>query len=1374
MSTDPTAQAAFRVPRSEIDALYDPGEQSPASRPGVGVVVSVDSSNLCTILINDDEISGVMWLGFVPPRVGDVVELEMRGDLLVVPAINDIDTFMEGMDETVEHIVSASNPGSPPAEELQVGGSMRSTDAWAFWGADTTNWSRELSESGQGMRLFQPAPPVLVARNMATIPSGEAGIGPDEYGKSWTGADTQSGTYSSTAQVESTTELSYAGSLGLKATWKADPKPSCVSLRTFGHTVGTQYTAQIRVYVPTSSQDVRLVVQGVAAGAVAAVKDSWVQLTLTYTATAAEQIIGITTPAGTPTLAGVAYLDAFSVIAGATPLAVYFDGDTVDNSTDQYVWRGDKGLSASEHYTGSSTPAVLIARNLVLNPSMETPNGAVPKGISFSGNATGASDTTWKNSGVTSLRVEPTPTGTNDSWAYVQGASTSANITNILQPGKTYTIIATSRLAAALTGTLHAHSRQIQISYHSVAGFAGSTAVYSGGMPNVADTVVTQRVTVTIPASAMWAVIRLGCGAAAGGGAVWWDDVCVVEDTYSGDYFDGSTPAQGDAFYSWTGTAHDSTSTRQHYTGAIPPPVLLGTNLLANPSFEVDTSRWAGIRATLTRQIDLTGARTGGAVARLVNDGSVNTHYLNVATANRLPVVPGQTVTFSAYARLVTGTGTNYIAKVWFYDAAGVVIGTSVAGTPVTLPADSSWVRLSVTTIAPALAATVGPAVSSQSLASTDTWEVDACLAEFSNVVGDYFDGATPATEDAYYRWEGTAHASTSTHWTAPPLVDPGPAGILWSEMTFDVSPGDIVHFEMDLGEIDKDSTAQVYALYGGVGGAAPLPGDSATVQAAVGSALALTAAISTLSASLTIPATVTLPVVGAVPPATVKLGVRLVGTGTSQVLAIAARATQTPAGWPLGSQWMNPDADQGALVTIQEMPLASVTGILTNAGTVDNPIPSAKKAVITAPPTSGGIAVVTFTGSFRFKTSSASTYLTLWDGTQEIALNYFTSTPTPDLGSFPFVMRGTIALAPGQEVTVTPRYRYSSTSTTVPHDIVRMQTSAEFYPGAVRSAGSSDAPTSYWDGDSWRPETLLGAVIDLSKDATVAVPTKTNTTTTLARSVSTLHAGGSLTLTATVTTGATGTVVFSQMDESTGIWTTLGSGTLSSGKATKTFAIASPGTYSFKAVYGGSPTHNPSTSATLAGTKVQKAVSKTVVLPCSWAQAYNGDGSKVTGTSADTAVYQGQPSIFAPPNPVPQATPAETIGNRKSLLRFDHSSIPAAATITAVSLVAKSGGWALWWSGDGTLVVGSFVSQATVPTTWPSSKTDEDRSRHAVSVGGWTVNLSAWANAALEASTFNGIVIGPGVSTSTAYYGYSSAPGKDQFTLKVTYDVWE
>jgi hypothetical protein len=53
-------------------------------------------------------------------------------------------------------------------------------------------------------------------------------------------------------------------------------------------------------------------------------------------------------------------------------------------------------------------------------------------------------------------------------------------------------------------------------------------------------------------------------GALVGGGDVWWDDLIMVQGTYTGDYFDGSS-TNDDYTFAWTTPAspHASTSTKR-------------------------------------------------------------------------------------------------------------------------------------------------------------------------------------------------------------------------------------------------------------------------------------------------------------------------------------------------------------------------------------------------------------------------------------------------------------------------------------------------------------------------------------------------------------------------------------------------------------------------------------------------------------------------------------------------------------------------------------------------------------------------------------------------------------------------------------------
>lgn len=588
------------------------------------------------------------------------------------------------------------------------------------------------------------------------------------------------------------------------------------------------------------------------------------------------------------------------------------------------------------------------------------------------------------------------------------------------------------------------------------------------------------------------------------------------------------------------------------------------------------------------------------------------------------------------------------------------------------------------------------------------------------------------------------------------------PSGTLWSAEAFEVEAGDIVNIEGHFADLVPVTTVQAVLLYAAVEDADYTPADPDTVVTAQGSAVTVSGTDTVLALQVTIPETVTFPVSGAVEPRTAKLGFMLTGDGDSQIVVTAARLTVTPHGWPLGSLWMNPDADVGGVATFTDTGTGPNTPItLPNAGGVAwQVVPGIKKVAATAPPESGGVLEVT--ASLTLIATSADAVEVAWATSQTGGFVGSVAQVAGAAGSrVPVLCRVFYRLGSGESVDLYPLFRYLTVPATA-FTHARPNVQAAFHPGAVMAGASAPDPMiRYWDGDSWRPSTLVPAVLDVSQDATGTAPTKTNTTTTVTRSASTLHAGATLTLTATVSPStATGTVTFYKATSSTGPWTSLGTSSLSGGKATRTWT-ATAGSYYFRATYAGSPTYNPSTSAATGATTVQSKTTHTVVLPCGWAQAYNGSGGKISGSGNDGAVHQGYYS--------------STHGNRKSLLRFDASTIPASADITAVTLICKSGGWDHWYNNSGgTLVVGYFLNQDTEPASWPGGKVTGDRSRHAVDVGGWSANLSSWATGPVGRSDFSGITIGPGPSQSVGYYGYSDSPGASQFSLKITYAVWQ
>jgi hypothetical protein len=1146
MTADPAAQGAYRVARSEVDSLFIRGEQSPVSRFTAGVVVSVDSANTCTVLINDVNVSGVQWLGLVPPVVGTVVELDMRGDQLVIPAINDLDSFREGIDESVAHIVSDTNPGYPPPEDLVLGGSMRSLDAWEFVAPDDQNWGRDLADSGQGLRVFQKTQAVFTARNYVTIPSAEAGTGPSQAGNSWTnytGTDAAP-VYSEASVIEPSVEQFYVGSASAKVTWAAGPDPAHMVLDVEGLVIGQQYTAQIWVYVPAGSPSVRLMVQKGTTTAVTAVKDTWVQLTLTFTATDVWHFVGVANTAGQPMTAGTVYLDAFSLVAGATPLAAYFDGSNVDTNTDHYLWLGTPHLSASEHYIGPLTPAIKLATNLVTQPSFEIPVTTPP-------------------------------------WSPDLGAGTISTAEHYL-----------GAQSLKLTNT--------------------STTPYAG-YAFAADAVKT--------------------------GLDYWASA-------------------------WVKSADTTLTVAIAPSGGVAPE---------SPRYQI-TGAWQRIMYPFRAEADGTGA----------------------------PI------------------------SIRFYSPETTVAVGAIAG------------------------------------------YIDAVMLTDAGALG-YFDGSTAPAEESYYRWEAAANNSSSTWWTASPTAVPGSTSTLWSESSFDVLPGDMIALEAHLLQIAPSSTAQFIVMYGPAEGTNPDPTTGAdVVTVAQGTPVAIGTADTTLTAAVVVPDTLAFPTSGSIAPQTIKIGIRFVGAGLGQAVVAGVTGVHTPKNWPLGSQWMNPDGQSGGLPTYAEtgVGLTGTTALPIGTLTAFAPIPGMKKVVFTAPPGVGGLLDVSAYLSVNVPNGAApaSVNFEIGWGTAPNA-GFFGSIPrliTPDVStSWPVVARGLINVPPGETIEVIPQYRYQAANPAVAFNYTRGTVQAVFTPGAVvAGTAAQPSPVSYWDGDSWRPDSLKPGVIDVSKDATVGAPAKTPTTTTLAKSSGVYQVGDTMTLTATVTTGALGTVTFYRSAASGGPWTSIGTVNLSGTKATRSYTGVAGDSY-FKATYNGSAAHATSTSAVTAATHFYQTVTKTLVLPCLWARGYTEAGAVLPGT---TAVSQGYLSELA--------------GNRKSLLRFDTSSVPNLVNITSVTLVCKSGGWPYWYySGGGTMIVGYFINQITEPTTWPSAQVLLDQSRHDLVEGGFSLNITSWAVKAIhgyEAHTFSGITLGPGPSESFVYYGFSAQPGKDQWSLKIEYETSE
>jgi hypothetical protein len=453
---------------------------------------------------------------------------------------------------------------------------------------------------------------------------------------------------------------------------------------------------------------------------------------------------------------------------------------------------------------------------------------------------------------------------------------------------------------------------------------------------------------------------------------------------------------------------------------------------------------------------------------------------------------------------------------------------------------------------------------------------------------------------------------------------------------------------------------------------------------------------------------------------------------------------------------WLDPGGQRSGLVTGASTTSSATTPQPVNSiGTWQKALGS-KKAVVQAPPGVGGLVMVYASGAIvSASTGAIQLRLTSLLGTVLTGQVRQAGSGLPN-EAVPFAITGMLPLGPGGVDELALEYTYTSAAAT-PSALWNPTLQTVFMPnGVMAGAAAQDASVRWWDGDSWRPDMLRPAAVDVSQDAGTASPTRTTTTTSLARSATTIHEDGTVTLTATVSPSPTGSVTFSSAKSASGPWTSLGAVPLASGKAVKTWKSVR-GAWYFKASYTGDTLYAPSESGAQTVT-VQYLQHVATTLQATKSQSYGGSGDKVVDTGHNTAVIQG----LAPPN-----------GNVKTMLWFN-STVPAGASVTSVVLVCKSGGWAHWEnSSGGTLIVGDFYNVASVPTRYPGSQTKEDRSRHAVDKGGWSINLSSWGRAELERSDFDGLVFGRGPSDAAVYTGYSTSPGENQFSLKVEYDRW-
>lgn len=226
-----------------------------------------------------------------------------------------------------------------------------------------------------------------------------------------------------------------------------------------------------------------------------------------------------------------------------------------------------------------------------------------------------------------------------------------------------------------------------------------------------------------------------------------------------GDYFDGSTAAESDTTYAWTGTVNNSIST------ATSPGVL---------GWQVNS----GINVVLAQATGgLVGTKSVRVVVKSDQPDVIRVGQRNDATF-RSTVLPSQRYTGSIMVRIPRVQ--RMVAEIAWLDSTGTFISYSI-GTPLMI-AENTTVTLTVAADSPDNAAFAVVRARDYIMSGWVPWKsgemfvVDGAMLSFGGPYP-YFDGSFPAKGNYTYEWAGTPNNSISARHTVEtfvnPLVDP-------------------------------------------------------------------------------------------------------------------------------------------------------------------------------------------------------------------------------------------------------------------------------------------------------------------------------------------------------------------------------------------------------------------------------------------------------------------------------------------------------------------------------------------------------------------------------------------------------------------------
>jgi hypothetical protein len=318
------------------------------------------------------------------------------------------------------------------------------------------------------------------------------------------------------------------------------------------------------------------------------------------------------------------------------------------------------------------------------------------------------------------VRVIPTGKGI-PSMAPYTGTDVFLNLYNqpaSLKPNTTYTLVSTIILEAPLSSGIAKWRVNIDSIDQSSPAFPNTVGEY------------TQNWQFTTGANGTINYIRFMPGPSGVAGytnEVILKNVMIVEGPYSGKYFDGTTAAETDFSYFWTGTAHNSTSYRRG-TGI--------AGFTSGNSLAVQSNEWS---ASGSKSIRITPTTTFNTTSAIIISPPLEYGKTYTALATRRLSAP-LTGTFSGYYGTISFVQTGFPTQ--YSNVLPNVAGVAQARLTFKLdPNATTWtLRLG----------------HGGAEGSGDVWWDNLTIVE-GEYLGDHISGDNP-----FSKWEGTAKASTS------------------------------------------------------------------------------------------------------------------------------------------------------------------------------------------------------------------------------------------------------------------------------------------------------------------------------------------------------------------------------------------------------------------------------------------------------------------------------------------------------------------------------------------------------------------------------------------------------------------------------------